>query len=238
LQFLKINSAPHIFEQTESMKNCKCKTGLTLIEILIVVALIAILAAMVIRVAARIGNQAKERLAKSTIATVNAALEQFRDYGYSYKDPYYNGLVFPLDCNGFSQIDLENVLGNALGATAIITPVGSNDPNYSGSEALYFFLSRVPQCRETLDRIDKSLITNKDKNNQYMTIDIDGELYPLFRIIDPWGITLRYSYYRNQNETSDEPIWGPPYNEKRNFPIIVSAGPDRKFRTGDDIKSR
>jgi len=204
------------------MKTCKYKTGFTLVEMLIVVAVIAILISMVIGIASRIENQAKQQLTEGTIAVLNGALEQFSDYGFRYNDANYSDFHFPLDCNGFSDIELETELGGIISG-------GAHDANYSGSEALYFFLSRVPESRETLDKIDKSLITSKDKNKQDMIITIDDVNYPLMRIIDPWGTTLRYDYY-------DEITLDP--NSKRNFPVIISAGPDGVFGTDDDITNR
>lgn len=223
------------------MKSYRNKTGVTLVEILIVVAVIAILTTMVVGIAARISNQSKEQLTKNTFALLNAALGQFRDYGYNYNpvipDPvirdFYRGLDFPLDCNGFDQDGLGQALETALGlppgSVSIVPPV--HDPNYSGSEALYFFLSRVPASRQTLDKIDDSLITNEGFGKQPMNITIGVKMYPLLRIIDPWGTTLHYDYY-------NEIIIPPDPFTKRNFPLITSAGPDRIFRTGDDITSR
>lgn len=227
------------------MKSYRHKTGVTLVEILVVVAVIAILTTMVVGIATRINNQSKEQLTKNTFALLNAALGQFRDYGYNYKVPnaalapirdFYRGLDFPLDCSGFDQDGLGQALGTALGATgALIVPPGvHNDPNYSGSEALYFFLSRVPASRQTLDKIDDSLITNEGFGKQPMQIEIvfpgvPPKLFPLLRIIDPWGTTLHYDYY---NELTLDP------KSKRTFPEITSAGPDRIFGTGDDITSR
>ena len=225
------------------MKSYRHKTGVMLVEILVVVAVLAILATMVVGIATRINNQSKEQLTKNTFALLNAALGQFRDYGYNYnpvppdlaRSDFYRGLDFPLDCSGFDQDRLGQELGTALGAAgALIVPPGvHDDPNYSGSGVLYFFLSRVPASRQTLDKIDDSLITNLDSNKQPMYIRIDflsgPKLFPLARIIDPWGTALHYDYY---NEMIPDP------KMKRNFPVITSAGPDRIFGTGDDITSR
>ena len=210
------------------MKRYEHRTGLTLVEMLIVIAIIAILAVMVISVATRIENRAKEQRTESTIALLNAALTQFNDYGYQYKNSAYSEFKFPLDCTGFSQADIGKTLTNALGTLVTIV---SGDPN-SGSEVLYFFLSQVPESRQTLDKIDKALITNKDENKNPMTtkITISGTdtVYPLYRIIDPWKTPLRYDYYYDESDPKT----------KRAFPVITSAGPDRKFDTNDDIKSR
>lgn len=208
------------------MKSYKHKTGVTLVEILIVVGIIAILAAMVISLAARIDNQGNEQLVGNTFALLNAALGEFRDYGYSYKDSDYDGFEFPLDCEGFRQDELEDTLEDALGLgeESVLITSDHNDTDYSGIEALYFFLSKVPESRRTLDKIDGSLIISDG------IITIDGREYPLLRIIDPWGRTLRYDYYDDPNN--------PQLDEARTFPVIISAGPDGIFGTDDDIKSR
>jgi prepilin-type N-terminal cleavage/methylation domain-containing protein len=219
-------------ERTEVMKSYKHKTGVTLVEILIVVAIIAILVTMVIGIAARIDTQGKERLTKNTIALLTAALGGFGDYGYNYSAPADANFKFPLDCNGFSDTDLKNELQTALGTIVSISG-GTHEPNYSGSEALYFFLSRVPDCRQTLDKIDKSLITNKGSNGADMTITIDGKGYSLLRIIDPWRETLRYDYYDETKTNPDD-----RRKSKKTFPVITSAGPDKEFGSADDITSR
>lgn len=228
---------PYTIEQAKAMKSYKHKTSLTLVEMLIAVAIIAILAIMVIGIAARINSQGKEQLTENTFALLDAALGQFQDYGYNYRHEDYDGFEFPLDCNGFDDSELVNELEKALDLVGKISiRGGTHDPNYSGSEALYFFLSRVPESRKTLDKIDSSLITDEDSDGDSMKIKINGKDYPLLRIIDPWGTTLQYSYYRNEYEppTSNEP----DMDERRNFPVITSAGPDRNFGTADDIASR
>jgi hypothetical protein len=119
---------------------------------------------------------------------------------------------------------------------------------------LYFFLSKVPECRATLDKIDESLITNKDFSGNEMKLVINDGVkrieYRLPRFVDPWhqsgapakiGQTLQYDYsYEYQ------PPAGPTTVIKRSFPIITSAGPDGifnspgpdgKFGTADDVIS-
>lgn len=220
-----------------TMKRRQNKTGVTLVEILVVVAIIAILVTMVIGIAARIDTQGKEQLTKNTVALLDTALGEFHDYGYNYSAPADANFKFPLDCNSFSKSDLEGALKDALGATNV-SITGDHNDVYSGCEAMYFFLSRVPESRVTLDKIDKKLITNLDIGGSYMEITIDPGVnekkYPLFRVIDPWGETLRYSYYDNGTEVSSPSE--PPSNSPRVFPVIISAGPDGDFNTvGDNI---
>jgi len=224
------------------MKSYRDRTGFTLTEILVVVAIIAILTTMVITLAARFETQGDERRMRSALALLDAALSEFRDYGFSYSGASYAGLEFPLDCNGFSRTNLQTAIEEALGTgsgSVSITP-DYNDPNFSGSEALYFFLSKVPDSKKTLGKIDSSLITNEVPGDVPLEIDVDGRISPLFRIIDPWGQTIHYSYYKNEYElTSNEPVWDPPdKKETRNFPVITSAGQDGEFGTDDDITNR
>ncbi|MHC4457119.1 MAG: type II secretion system protein [Planctomycetota bacterium] len=222
------------------------KPGWTIVEMLIVVAIIAILAAMVIGMAGRISAQSNEQLLKNTFALLNAALTQFSDYGYNYKFhssvsyeeiDFYRSLDFPVDCNYFPTDKLEQTLEHVTDKNIGIDPT-NHDINYSGGEALYFFLSQVPECRQTLERIDKSLITNEGTDGVSMRISIDGQDYPLLRIIDPWGQPLQYDYYEEEPPPLGSIEVGRMEKSKRVFPVITSAGPDGEFGTADDIKSR
>ena len=237
------------------MRNNKNKNraGFTLLETIVVVAVIVVLTSIVVSVATRIDSQSKERLTENTFGLLNAALEQYKDFGYQLKGDmaYYSsiaekdfflGLHFPIDCNGFNDADVATTLESVLnlGAGGVIIPVG-HDPNFSGSEVLYFFLSKVPANKEILSRIGKKLITNIS-GGQAMNITIgiapNDKRYPLYRFVDAWGTTLRYDYYYDEF---------PPFNDitkisnmkntKRSFPLIVSAGPDKTFDTADDIKN-
>ncbi len=227
--------------------NRRLLTGFTLIEIMVVVAVLVILVSMMVGIAKRIDDQGKERLCRDTIALIGNALEQFRDFGYEYKDAFYSGLTFPLDCNGFTSVDIEPVLSIALYAPAagvdIFPDDPVHDPNYSGSEVLYFILSQVPDCRATLDKIDKSLLTNNTQNGTSITITITStgtpQTFPFTRFIDPWGTTLRYDYYPDIGDYTGLPSQYQNYRDsaKKTFPVITSAGPDKRFDTLDDISN-
>jgi len=206
-------------------------------EMLVVVAVIVVLASLVITAATRIRNQSSQHLAENTFAALTAALQQFADYGYRYNNVDYFDFDFPLDCNGFGQLTFEAELTKVLDAAVVVN--GVFEPEYSGCEVLYFFLSKVPQSRKTLDKIDRSLITNENDDGDKMIITITDTVsgritaYPLLRVIDPWGTTLHYDYYDELAVTI--PL---KRDSRRTFPVITSAGPDKIFGTSDDISSR
>jgi prepilin-type N-terminal cleavage/methylation domain-containing protein len=229
------------------MKSGLLKRAFTLIEMVLVVAVIVILVSMVIGIAKRIDDQGKERLCRNTLALIDNALEQFRDFGYEYKGSYAGlGLDFPLDCNDFVVTNLPDAFEDTLRyalyppplpiTTIIISPEAGYDLNFSGSAAMYFILSQVPDCRITLDKIDKSLLTNtgSDGSAINISINIGGVVttLPFLRIIDPWKTPLNYDYY-------DEVAYPflPDPETRKTFPVITSAGADKRFGTNDDIVS-
>ncbi|MGA2093318.1 MAG: type II secretion system protein [Sedimentisphaerales bacterium] len=216
------------------MKSGTVKCGFTLIEIIMTVAIIVILVSLVVGITKRIDDQNRERLCRNELALLDNALEQFRDFGFEYKNPAYKPFNFPLDCNDDPynlRNTLKTTLENEFGAIPPIPLPANHDINDSGSEGLYLFLSQVPDCRTTIDKIDKTLVSNLDKSRNSMTINIGGSIVPLMRFIDPWGTTLHYDYY-------DESVFPPDSATRKTFPVITSAGADRKFGTNDDIFNR
>jgi prepilin-type N-terminal cleavage/methylation domain-containing protein len=214
--------------------------GLTLVEMLVVLGVIVVLATIGIRITMRVDTQSKENALRETFALLSSALEQFHDYGYTYSPASsYAGFNFPLDCTDFPLLDLQGTLQAALGAASVqitnhVDSAGGEYPAYSGCEAMYFFLSQVPAVAQVLKGVSPALLTNSNGEGLPIAISIDGgplEAFP--RVVDPWGTTLRYEYY-DVREADRTPI---PATRKT-FPVLVSAGPDRKFGTGDDIKSR
>jgi prepilin-type N-terminal cleavage/methylation domain-containing protein len=69
------------------MNTQKCKHGLSLIEVLMAVIIVAILATMVITVASSVDNRAKEEGVKAAFSLLEAALQEYYDYWESFPDP-------------------------------------------------------------------------------------------------------------------------------------------------------
>ena len=219
------------------MKFSRLKSGFTLIEMIVVVGVIIILAAVILTTATRAGNKAKEQLTKNTLEILNAALDEFSQYGYQYKGEYnlsfnqnqrefYSELKFPLDCNGFDVSGIENELDEAMDASI---DIDIDSPGHliedSGSAVMYFLLSRIPQAKKILSEIDGSLIKQRG------SVTVNGRVYPWTSVVDAWGTPVRYDLYYEAGNFQDR------METRRSFPLIISAGADKEFGTGDDVSN-
>jgi prepilin-type N-terminal cleavage/methylation domain-containing protein len=231
------------------MADRRYRHGLTLLEMLVVVGVIAVLAAAVIALTRRVDYQSKEKVLANTFAVLNSALRQFYDYGYQFPSPYED-LRFPPDCSGFHFSQLRTVLPQITGAVAVDISNHNDEAEpdatkrdtylqYSGCEVMYFFLSQVPESRRILTGINPAFVTNKNMYGRDIQIQVGSRPpQPLPRVVDPWGTTLRYDYY--VEHLADGSLAAPKdfWPTHRDFPVLVSAGPDKQFNTADDISSR
>jgi prepilin-type N-terminal cleavage/methylation domain-containing protein len=188
------------------------KSGLTLLEVLVAITIIAILAAGLYSVSNYLEKQAKEKLTESIIGVLCTALEQYRDFSSG---------SFPFTATAdYNQTDLEGS-SNGLDGAVIVGP--AHLPDYCSSEALYYFLNQAPDSKKIIGSINSSLLTCKDENGADLefTFAAGGPNYLLVRIIDPWKTAFRYTY-----------------NPGDNFPVITSDGPNKKLGDDDDISSK
>ena len=162
------------------MKRKQKTNGLTLIEILVAIAIVAILSAGLYVVGGRVETQAKIKQTESTIKMLEAALEQYHDFYGKFPDPAITS-DYPTVCT-------------------------------LSIEKLYYKLSTAPDAKKILNQINSSFIKDADKNG-----------FP--EVVDAWGTAFKYEYTPGNN-----------------FPVITSAGPDKKFDPSgvhiDDITSR
>lgn len=160
------------------MADTKHDSGLTLIEVLVVVGIIAVLASMVIVLTRRIENQSKQNTLANAFALLKAALQEY--YG---------------DQGAFPPQPVR--AGDAAMARA-------------NMQMMYASLEAVPASREILKGISSTLVRDEAASMDAMTVH------------DPWGTVLDYVYTPKVDQ----------------FPVLISAGPDRQFGTTDDISSR
>ena len=156
------------------MKAFRNKLSFTIVELLIVVALIAVLASIMMMVAGQ-GNTASDtELTKSTLALLDSALQEYHDYtgkfplpdliGETYFDPNYPG----------QQIRQHNA-------------------------SLYIQLSLVEESRSILEKIPESQINPKDFEGSVTVQFIDpfGQSHTqssYLEILDGWKMPLDYIY--------------------------------------------
>jgi type II secretory pathway pseudopilin PulG len=83
------------------------------------------------------------------------------------------------------------------------------------SEYLYSELQSIPGAQKILQKIDEALIKNQYSAAGVPLAQTGPEIY------DSWGTPLDYQYIAGNN-----------------FPVLVSAGPDKTFGTADDMSNR
>ena len=85
-------------------------------------------------------------------------------------------------------------------------------------------MHRSPNSRSIAEAVTPSLVAVKhpQETQQKLTATVGGTAYDLPRFIDPWGMSLRYTYVPSADT----------------FPKVMSAGPDKEFGTADDILSQ
>ena len=180
--------------------------GFTLVEVLIVVAILALLVAVLVGVASSISTQRDTALTKNCLDILDAALAEFREITGHYPVDDWTAAITDSTC----LID---------GATK--TP-GTDDPG--PSEVLYLQLSILPQTREIIAKLPDQLLTKPlDASDNLITVQLAGQSGNtpyLRRVVDAWGTPLEYT--RDSSDPDDV------------FPTIASAGAD-PGTTEDDI---
>ncbi len=194
----------------------------TLIEVLVTLVIVLILAGALVGTGKYLRTRAERQLTQSEIEVICTALELYYDeYG-----------VFPFETYAdFGKINYGVIPVLAPGTVSggdteekIKDPVDNKYESNASSAALFYYLNRNKNCRQIIEAISERLITNKDAQTGARLkvlvgappIEVD-----LPRFIDAWGTALRYTY-----QSGDV------------FPVIFSAGPDKKFDTKDDLSSQ
>ena len=191
----------------------------TLIEMLVVVAIVLILFGAMITATKHLKAESQRRLTASAIAVVETALDQY----------YQNTTPKQYPPAVFSKNGLNEVLYGTPPSNTVTATIGDvDDPNFVppklfwNSGAAYYFLTRVPQSKAILESLSNRMISNRDLNEAAILVTVPpAAAVDFVRFVDAWGTSLKYQYQTGYA-----------------FPVITSAGPDRVFGTGDDVVSQ
>jgi len=207
--------------------------GFTLVEILVVMAVIAIMLGMAVAVGNYVRTNAEIKNTKTTVAMLVTALREYeRLQGANAVE--WPGEPFALADQGGADPWLFSAVEQCIGSG------GTGDQHEIASskwqefnelvleqqnmllasrgsiEVLYWYLSQEPDCEAILSRLADEMVTNEDND----AVTVGGETTALLEVNDAWGRPIRY---RTRGEG--------------NFPVLTSAGVDGVFDNADDIVS-
>ena len=198
--------------------------GFTLVEMLVTLAVVLILISAVARLGQYVKTRASVQLTQSALAVIDTALQQY------YAD--FTAFPFSTDVNSdgisndvYLKTHLETLLTAAINAVDLMEKDGREvNQSFASSAGLFWFLHRSPNSRSIAEAVTPSLVAVKhpQETQQKLTATVGGTAYDLPRFIDPWGMSLRYTYVPSADT----------------FPKVMSAGPDKEFGTADDILSQ
>jgi prepilin-type N-terminal cleavage/methylation domain-containing protein len=207
-------------------------TGFTLIEVLVVLAIIGLLSAVLLRNIFSVQKDRYKFEAQGFISTITAALEV-------YKNDRRIGVYPPTSYEKFGGVGRLDNRTN-LGIESLVACL--NGPGYEGDRVLETFSDEKHLANTDADQTPKTITIYKDAQ--------------LFEIKDPWGNP--YAYF-NCTEYDDpqvrlymvdvaegggeyEPVTVVPHTNPQTKSYynltsyqLFSAGPDRQFNTDDDV---
>jgi prepilin-type N-terminal cleavage/methylation domain-containing protein len=208
---------------------CRFKKGFSLVEVMAVVAVLMVLAGMVLGLGKRLQDQAKEKLAQSTIDILVTAIEVY--YADEGEFPFYTVALGAaadyVTAIGCSDLNLYKRQGNEFIATDTDILKELSAPFDWTGAALYFRLTRSVNSKKIINSMDDSVFSSNYANYNYVDSRFTDESgnpagpFALIRFIDPWGNAYRYSYTAGNA-----------------FAMIDSAGADGEFDNGDDLSSK
>jgi prepilin-type N-terminal cleavage/methylation domain-containing protein len=145
------------------------RTGFTVVELLIVVAILALAAVALVGVSNYIQTQGEIALTEQSIQLLSTAVAEFHEITGHY----------PVD----AWADIGDTGSRLVGASA---PDGDPNPD----ELLYLQLSLLPQTRKTISKLPGKLLAAPHDD---ITVTLGGQQTPYLRsIVDPWGERLLY----------------------------------------------
>jgi prepilin-type N-terminal cleavage/methylation domain-containing protein len=242
------------------------KKAFTLVEILLAVAIVAILATILLLTSSGLRTQSQIKLTESTLAVISSALRQYHEFWGKYP-PQYNDLLRPVATYDLS-IDLPPAYYDPV--THAQTPVQAiaaaidKDPGVvtfqplavthadqlTSSEALYLYLSQTPACSKMILQVtERGMAAFRRMSDGSLTL-VKKASYAAFAYQDdqtgaspPRPTTVRWGSAPAGNKDLGHFIdpWRTAlryeYKTGDQYPVVRSAGPDGAFGTPDDIRS-
>jgi prepilin-type N-terminal cleavage/methylation domain-containing protein len=228
------------------MAHARRNTGLTLVEMLLAVAIIAILATIMAVSTGSLRKAAQERLTVSTLGIISSALQQYNEFWGVYP-PQIDTVATDLTVLANQQTVFAQAVGCPTPAQMTVPPhTLATLSTVIPDEVLYLRLYRTPVCRRLISGF--ASVSEKDTNTKSVkmalvytpraavapatgeiptfvewgagAVDKKANQLSLYRFVDAWRQPLRYEY-----KPGDQ------------FPVLTSDGPDGKPNTPDDIKS-
>ena len=197
----------------------KMRRGFTLIEILTVLAVIAILVTMTIGIGLTVDTAIKKSKTETAIKLLVAGLEQYHDFWGEFPLIYKNVTNDYVDENYLLADLVEDVNDSSSNLAASLDGDGTHDDKFASIQGLYFCLNKTPNCRNAIGKLDNSLVSNQNPQGRFLKIDNNVRIYELFYVNDSWKMPLRYTYDSDNDS----------------FPMIESAGPDKIFGDGTGV---
>ncbi|MBI5788871.1 MAG: type II secretion system protein GspG [Candidatus Schekmanbacteria bacterium] len=187
------------------------ESGFTLIEIVVILAVIAIIAASMVPRISGIIDDAKIARAQSEVQTVGMAILRFN--ANTGKWPAKNG-------DGEDNKLYTLVSGSASIPVPIPAYAGGGDTNYFGSDASV----------ATGDYLDNHLKMNSPKgsaDNAYPTTGVNRWNGPYLQEVgaDPWGNAYVVNIISSYDNNTEENL----------YCYVISAGPDGTIQTDSDV---
>ncbi len=215
------------------MKRKHIRQAFTLVELLVVMAVMAILIGAMVKVAGHVIDNAKKQNTQNTIQLLVTAMKEYQNFNSQGRrnfefpaEPYpidYSGAVNVADWRNWWKEKLDVNLGDIqvgihLGGSIWDDDAGTDEMwmAQANIELLYFELDDVPDCRKILNQIPSDVTANADND----AVLFNGQMKALIEVNDAWGHPLSYQT-----------------QGVGNFPLLRSAGRDGIFFNADDILS-
>lgn len=187
--------------------------GFTIIELLVVMAVIAILMGLLVPALSGARKQAEVAKAKTLISGISIGLETYKQAHGMYPPDLHPNLPKSSEC-----------LAMYLSGGSIYFISGTSPASYLWRHSAYTVTGR--KSSTVYFQFDSDVLSDSDSSG--------NSGYQAPELVDPWGRRFIYNSGADQNSANNQQL-GPRHSPRR-FDLF-SAGPDKQFGTNDDVTS-